>query len=557
MERRATDRQWQRTGALSGGARSHDHAAGIVAGDHDLASRSLSAPRHARRRPGAGPPRYCAAADPDRSTRRPEGASQDPATNDRRARLGRRAPGGSWRSAARLGRGHREGAGRNAAVHRVAGRRWARAGCIGCGSPSTSESPFVDNDDPAARRPSAQPMRTVIVRSSCGSRPSNSRIGTTLPGRASSSGAPPHERSRGQDRRAWTAFPARAVRSDPSLTGSRVSGQGIIPRVGLVVVWGPPKCGKSFWAFDLVMHVALGWEYRGRRVQQGPVVYLALEGGEGFRARIEAFRQSFLPEVPEPVPFYLGRRRPQHGPKDHGDPDRLHPKLQAAGRLPAVVVIDTLNRSLAGSESDDKDMAAYIRAADAIRAAFGCVVIVVHHCGIDATRPRGHTSLSRRGRCPDRRQARTRSAITSWSPSSLHEGYGPEGDSPAKPARGGRRRAPMPTATWNHVSCSVIPDRRRPRPRPRATEGNRSAKKVALDILRKALDEAGSIPPSSNHIPPNTRTIPVETWRAYAYQASITESDKPDARQKAFVRAVRDLQAADLIGIWRELVWLI
>jgi hypothetical protein len=29
-----------------------------------------------------------------------------------------------------------------------------------------------------------------------------------------------------------------------------------------------------------------------------------------------------------------------------------------------------------------------------IRNAFGCAVIVVHHCGIDATRPRGHTSLA-------------------------------------------------------------------------------------------------------------------------------------------------------------------
>ena len=45
--------------------------------------------------------------------------------------------------------------------------------------------------------------------------------------------------------------------------------QGIIPREGLTVVWGPPKCGKSFVVFDLTMHVALGWEFRGRRVSQG------------------------------------------------------------------------------------------------------------------------------------------------------------------------------------------------------------------------------------------------------------------------------------------------
>ena len=45
--------------------------------------------------------------------------------------------------------------------------------------------------------------------------------------------------------------------------------KGIIPRVGLTVIWGPPKSGKSFWTFDVAMHVALGWTYRGRRVRRG------------------------------------------------------------------------------------------------------------------------------------------------------------------------------------------------------------------------------------------------------------------------------------------------
>ena len=35
--------------------------------------------------------------------------------------------------------------------------------------------------------------------------------------------------------------------------------KGIIPYPGLSVIWGPPKSGKSFWVFDLVMRVALGW----------------------------------------------------------------------------------------------------------------------------------------------------------------------------------------------------------------------------------------------------------------------------------------------------------
>ena len=76
----------------------------------------------------------------------------------------------------------------------------------------------------------------------------------------------------------------------------------LIPTTGLVVAWGPPKCGKSFWMFDLSMHIALGWEYRGKRVQQGPVVYLALEGGRGFTHRVEAFRRHH--SVTD-APFYL------------------------------------------------------------------------------------------------------------------------------------------------------------------------------------------------------------------------------------------------------------
>ena len=71
------------------------------------------------------------------------------------------------------------------------------------------------------------------------------------------------------------------------------------------MLWGPPKCGKSFLTFDLTMHIALGRQYRGRKVRQGAVVYLALEGGGGFFARVEAWRQKKLGSHSGAVPFYL------------------------------------------------------------------------------------------------------------------------------------------------------------------------------------------------------------------------------------------------------------
>jgi hypothetical protein len=39
-------------------------------------------------------------------------------------------------------------------------------------------------------------------------------------------------------------------------------------------------------------------------------------------------------------------------------------------------------------------MGKYLAAAEAICAAFACVVIIVHHSGIDTSQPRGHTSLT-------------------------------------------------------------------------------------------------------------------------------------------------------------------
>src|SRR5207247_8764870 len=79
--------------------------------------------------------------------------------------------------------------------------------------------------------------------------------------------------------------------------------KGLIPRTGLAVVWGPPKCGKSFWTFDLVVHIALGREYRGRPVRQGTVVYCALEGGGGFGNRPEAWRRKRRANAGPQVPY--------------------------------------------------------------------------------------------------------------------------------------------------------------------------------------------------------------------------------------------------------------
>ena len=167
----------------------------------------------------------------------------------------------------------------------------------------------------------------------------------------------------------------------------------LLPTEGLIVVWGKFKCLKTFWVYDLMLHVAKGWEYRDRAVRQGMVVYCAFEGAHGFGKRTEAQRRHYNLADDDDVPLRVMPCQMNLVTDHKKFVADIRGQLQD-GERPAAVVLDTLNRSLVGSESKDADMSAYIAAASAIREAFQCLVIIVHHCGWDETRPRGHSSLS-------------------------------------------------------------------------------------------------------------------------------------------------------------------
>ena len=323
--------------------------------------------------------------------------------------------------------------------------------------------------------------------------------------------------------------------------------KGILPRVGLVVVWGPPKCGKSFWTFDLVMHVALNWKYRGRKVQQGTIVYLALEGGEGFARRVEAWRQRRFANHDQPVPFYL-LDVPIDLVADH---KTLIEDIGAQIEKPDVVVIDTLNRALLGDENKSDDMAKFIRAADAIRTAFDCVVIIIHHCGVVRSRPRGHTSLTG---ADDAQIAVYRDKDGDITVTVEH-------------MKDGEASAPMGSKLEviklgldddgdEMSSCIIVPAEVVDKKKAKKAELPGTAK-LALDRLRNLIAKKGEVPPASEHIPPDTKVCSAMEWREHFYNAYTGESDKPDTKRKAFDRATLKLQEFKLVGVWSGKVWLI
>jgi hypothetical protein len=118
---------------------------------------------------------------------------------------------------------------------------------------------------------------------------------------------------------AFPLWPFGNIRLQPERRNYLV--KGLLANTGLAVIWGPPKCGKSFWAADLGMHIALGWDYRGHKVQQAPVVYVALEGRHGFPARIEALRRHYGVDS---APFYLLTTTWSQNPANSSQPSKLN-----------------------------------------------------------------------------------------------------------------------------------------------------------------------------------------------------------------------------------------
>ena len=325
--------------------------------------------------------------------------------------------------------------------------------------------------------------------------------------------------------------------------------RGLIPRVGLTVVWGPPKSGKSFVVFDAMMHVAIGEDYRSREVSWGPVVYCAFEGAEGYGKRAAAFRKHHeLGDKLNP-PFYLVSARMDFV-RDHSDLIACI-RRTLGDDAPVAVVLDTLNRSLPGSESSDQDMAAYIRAADAVREQFNCAVVIVHHCGIDTSRPRGHTSLTG---AVDAQLAVKRDAGDNVILEVEWMKDGPEGDVVASRLDA----VEVGTDDDGHpiTSCVVVPVDdflvTTASKAPRLTK----AAQTALRALVEAVGECGDIPPASRHIPTGVRVVTVDQWRDYAYRMGISTSSEDRAKQQAFKRAYEYLIGGRHVACWDSQVWL-
>jgi hypothetical protein len=277
-------------------------------------------------------------------------------------------------------------------------------------------------------------------------------------------------------------------------------------------------------------------------VRQRPVVYFAFEGQLGFEARVAAFR---IQHSVIDIPLFLSTDRivlPQDGEAVVRSIKSQFPIVQ-----PGIIVLDTLNRSMAGSENDPADMAAYVRTADLVRETFNCLVIVVHHCGVEGARPRGHTSLTG---AADAQIAVRRDA--NGNVVALVEAMkdGPQGDEIVSLLE----QVTVGTDEDGDAITSCVIE-----PSDMAASGKAKVSgqaALALRILQDTIAESDEEPPPQVKVRTNTRTCLEKNWRANCYAGVASDDVTRTSRQKAFVRAANKLLELKLIGKWGEYVWL-
>jgi KaiC/GvpD/RAD55 family RecA-like ATPase len=348
-------------------------------------------------------------------------------------------------------------------------------------------------------------------------------------------------------------FPLRTFEELQFNPGRSYAVKGLIPRCGLVLIWGPTKCGKSFFTLDLVMHIALGRAYRGHKVQQGLVVYLALEGGFGYGDRVEAFRQQRLGEHEGEILFRLCDAKLILVL----DVKTLIADIrrQCGEARPAVIVIDTVNRSLNGPE-DDKTLGPYVAAADELRAEFDCVVLLIHHSGYDKSHARGHTLLPA---AVDAEIAVTRDKANNVLATVVSMRDGPDGEKIASRLKnidvGVDSEGDLATSCYIEPT-ETLPEA--PKTKTKALPALSDGKQRALNILAEVITKRGTLPPGSLDTDGMARVTRVDEWRTTLFDANVLDREKANPRTD-FQRIKDALVVRRLIGIdgQDEFVWLL
>jgi hypothetical protein len=285
--------------------------------------------------------------------------------------------------------------------------------------------------------------------------------------------------------------------------------------------------------------VALGWQWRGREVEPGPVLYVAAEGSYGIRNRVAAFRSHY--EIEGKVPFHVIPVSVNLLNDDEAV-ERLINTARVKGA--SMIVLDTLARVIAGgNENSSEDMGALIGNCDRIRLKTRCHVMLIHHTGKDEARgARGHSSLRAATDTEIEVAAATGGSVATVTKQRDLEIEGEFGFS--------LRVVPLGINTRGKEvsSCVVIGSegssmRKKPK-RPRG-----AMQKTAYKALKNALIDNGKKVTDARGM-----VVDEEFWRAEAFKLMTGE---PKHKWTNFRRAADSLVGDEFVGFEEGVAWVL
>ncbi|MFC0219037.1 AAA family ATPase [Pseudochelatococcus lubricantis] len=307
--------------------------------------------------------------------------------------------------------------------------------------------------------------------------------------------------------------------------------KSVLPAEGVAAIYGPSGSGKSFLSLAFAAAIAEGSPVFDHATKRADVLYIGLEGEDGYRGRVEAWQRHNGRAMPDGLGFLL-------------QPFRLT-DAQSVTDLAAmcpkgcVVFIDTLNRAAPDiDENSGKDMGAVIEGAKMLQRLTGGLVVLVAHTGKDGAKGlRGHSSLFAAldaGILVERDNE-----VRTWKTDKARDGV--DGDEH-------RFRLSVIEIGEDEddeaiTSCIAVPDNSLPtiqiKPLPRSQQRG-------MDAFWQAAKDHGQRDMSGKLIGVHT-----DHWREAFYRTM--PADSQDARKKAFQRVRNDLANARRISVEGEL----
>lgn len=163
----------------------------------------------------------------------------------------------------------------------------------------------------------------------------------------------------------------------------------------LCTIYGPSGAGKSFFGLELAFDIAEGKTlFNIFPTRKSGVLYLVSESDGTFGPRMQAWAKHNDKDLSTISNFRLLPEAFNFQDVDNTVKQIANIVNSEFAVKPGVIFIDTLNRNIHGDENSPKDMNAFVRTCELLRAIFKCAIIIIHHSGKEDGRgPRGHSSL--------------------------------------------------------------------------------------------------------------------------------------------------------------------